>query len=142
MTVCELFQELVIDVCDQTKGHRFYDQFIWSLAIRTDHVGSNVAVLTWRNSDQLKWSQIKISPVQFNRLNGPSPIIWPSILGSWPFTIHIFFSSPLFFGPRPFNTPFVSNISIIFLKLSPSKTGSQPSKGQTVFGPKQFSVFC
>ena len=81
MKLRDLFQN-----CSQTfvtkKGHRFYDQIIWSLAIRTDHIRSNVAGLTWQICDQMKQSQIRISPVQFNRLNRPSPIIQP---------IHLFF---------------------------------------------------
>ena len=64
-------------VLDSLKGHKFYDQFIWSLTIRTDHVRSKVAELTWKNSDQTKWSQIRISPILFSHLYGPSLIIRP-----------------------------------------------------------------
>ena len=77
MKLRDLLGKLVINVCDQKKGHRFYDQFIWSLTIRTDHVRSNVVELTWQNSDQTKWSQIRISPILFSHLYGPSLIIRP-----------------------------------------------------------------
>ena len=106
MKLRDLFGELVIDVYDQKKGHRFYDQFIWSLAIRTDHVRSNVAELTWQNSDQTKWSQIRISPVQFGDLHGPSPTIrhisiffpvnFDQLYGPGPTF------QPFYFGPWPF----------------------------------------
>ena len=99
MKLRDLFGELVIDVCDQKKGHIFYDQIIWSLAIRTDHVRSNVAELTWQNSDQTKWSQIRISPVQFGDLHGPSPTIRH---------ISIFFpvNFDQLYGPGPTFQPF------------------------------------
>ena len=80
MKLSDLFWELVIDVWDKKKGHIFYDQIIWSLAIETDHVRSNVAELTWQICDQTKWSLIRISPVQFDYLYGPSPIIQPIYL--------------------------------------------------------------
>ena len=77
MKLSDLFQELVIAVYDQTKGHRFCDQIIWSLTIWPGQVRSNVASLTWHICDQMKWSQIRISPVQCSALHGPSPTIEP-----------------------------------------------------------------